>query len=1268
MFNTALVFNPRREGRSGQLPEVSMPPVVCHDLKDVALRTIRMLGLPLLLALASVASLRAAGIAGVSVTDSNLIIQPASGNPASGHLVALEFGDSYSGDRDWTLVAGTGGVVSLANNEVLGLTFAASGTFGPTLTNPAVINGDQVRHFALRARVTGFTAGPTVPLRLTVPAGTLDTTIPADGNWNLVRADLGTIAGWTSNQTMAVTFGFGGSYPDYAAAQVEVDWIAVNDANDYNGGLDYTRFDQFWNLGYPAPVYSGSLASPMVLNRFNGAIDQMYRRFQLVDTNRNLIGNARYVDDWSGLKYANDAVERRFPLPEPATINGVSEYDLTAFAELKPKTGKVSVSMMNYIDQGASPAFTWTVDGVAVGLKKANFDAVVSKIKTLNDLGMSVYLTVLNVTSPTVQTSDNPLIPAKAVQGVGTWIGANTFDPLGRLYYRALVEYLAYRLAGPGQGAVTGFTVGNEVDAHPVWHQVGPLSDAEFIDYYADLLRFTDLAIRKYHPQSKALISLTGYWTKKFTIAPRTVLTDMNTLIKAEGNFPWGVAQHPYPQDLFVPSWWNDADATLDFNSGNISYKNLEVMPQFLAQAAFRYRGGERHLALTEQGFHTVGGTDETLQAAAYAYAYRKMIRIPQIKAHVLHRFQDNPDEGGLLLGLRTMNGVPKQIYTVFSHADDPDWQTWFNPYLASLPITNWDQAMPTFGSLNWRFAENGFTEGWKAQNQVTGLTVTNGLLRGTSTGTDPQLQMQSFFASSDAAARFLVRMRTSTNATARFYWKRTNTTDFLVGFSETRSFPFAVTGDGQFRIYEVNAAANANWPGRLINTMRFDPIDQTGTFDIDYILGGQPLDFDADGIPDSVEGGATVDTDADGIPDFADTDSDGDGITDMVEGAGDTDSDGLGDYRDTDSDGDGWSDTTERIAGFPIYNADNDADGLSAEFEAAGDADGDGLQSDRDPDSDGDGMEDGPEYYSGRSAWSAADLAFNFDSAGDYQGWEPSNISGLLVTNGVLKGTASTGDPQVTKTGLYFAGNTVTNIAVRVKSSATGVVELFWKRVGADTYDATLRKISLNYTTPNAFQVLKFNVGIKPEWAGDIITQLRIDPISTNGGTFEMDFVRHGDADLDDDGITDAVEGVIDTDGDGLPDYLDTDSDNDGLTDLAEGTGNPDGDALKNYRDLDSDNDGQSDAVETIAGTSPVKVADRFVILSVQAMAGRGISVSLAGKAERTYRLQYSADLSTPAWTNVAAFGPLATDQTVILSHANTAASQGFYRATVQH
>ena len=73
-------------------------------------------------------------------------------------------------------------------------------------------------------------------------------------------------------------------------------------------------------------------------------------------------------------------------------------------------------------------------------------------------------------------------------------------------------------------------------------------------------------------------------------------------------------------------------------------------------------------------------------------------------------------------------------------------------------------------------------------------------------------------------------------------------------------------------------------------------------------------------------------------------------------------------------------------------------------------------------------------------------------------------------------------------------------------------------------------------------------------------------------------------------------------------------------------------------------------------------------MILSPQTMAGGGLSVSLSGKAERTYELQQAADVSTSAWTNVAGIGPLATGQTVILSHTNTAASQGYYRATVQH
>jgi len=55
---------------------------------------------------------------------------------------------------------------------------------------------------------------------------------------------------------------------------------------------------------------------------------------------------------------------------------------------------------------------------------------------------------------------------------------------------------------------------------------------------------------------------------------------------------------------------------------------------------------------------------------------------------------------------------------------------------------------------------------------------------------------------------------------------------------------------------------------------------------------------------------------------------------------------------------------------------------------------------------------------------------------------------------------------------------------------------------------------------------------------------------------------------DSDGDGIPDFVEGMIDTDGDGIPNYLDLDSDGDGFTDASEGTGDDDGDGIPNYID----------------------------------------------------------------------------------------------------
>jgi hypothetical protein len=83
--------------------------------------------------------------------------------------------------------------------------------------------------------------------------------------------------------------------------------------------------------------------------------------------------------------------------------------------------------------------------------------------------------------------------------------------------------------------------------------------------------------------------------------------------------------------------------------------------------------------------------------------------------------------------------------------------------------------------------------------------------------------------------------------------------------------------------------------------------------------------DSDADGLSDNVEtfgGASSPDTDFDGAIDARDTDSDGDGIPDGVEGAGDADQDSTPNYRDVDSDNDGKWDFSEGTG-------DIDSDGI---------------------------------------------------------------------------------------------------------------------------------------------------------------------------------------------------------------------------------------------------------------------------------------------------------------------------------------------------
>jgi len=165
--------------------------------------------------------------------------------------------------------------------------------------------------------------------------------------------------------------------------------------------------------------------------------------------------------------------------------------------------------------------------------------------------------------------------------------------------------------------------------------------------------------------------------------------------------------------------------------------------------------------------------------------------------------------------------------------------------------------------------------------------------------------------------------------------------------------------------------------------------------------------DTDGDGVNDlgdafPIDANEALDTDNDGTGNNADTDDDGDGLSDVDEitkgsnsllqdtdGDGvndlndalpanssetlDTDSDGTGNNTDTDDDGDGVSDIDEGIKGSNPLLSDTDGDGVNdlddifpVDSTETLDTDGDGTGNNSDTDDDGDGISDIDEATNG--------------------------------------------------------------------------------------------------------------------------------------------------------------------------------------------------------------------------------------------------------------------------------------------------------------
>jgi outer membrane protein OmpA-like peptidoglycan-associated protein len=279
-----------------------------------------------------------------------------------------------------------------------------------------------------------------------------------------------------------------------------------------------------------------------------------------------------------------------------------------------------------------------------------------------------------------------------------------------------------------------------------------------------------------------------------------------------------------------------------------------------------------------------------------------------------------------------------------------------------------------------------------------------------------------------------------------------------------------------------------------------------------------------ADAVEDETDSGIVttpVDTDEDDKPDFLDLDSDGEGVDDSV------DVKPLDGRRCRDRDNDGCDDCTSGRDDVRDDGSDQDGDGRC---DPPGDRDLDGLNDLDDLDDDGDGILD------------AQENALGIDPDGDH---DDDRIRNAFDAN-------DRGDGQA---------NDCASLS-NVRCDAPGA---FFDQDG----DGTENHLDLD---------------------------------ADGDGIFDADESGHDAADEDADGrvdgsvgqngVADSVESAtdsaqvaapVDTDDDGLPDFLDLDSDEDGVPDAREaGDDKPasepldsDEDGEPDYRDLDDDDDG---------------------------------------------------------------------------------------------
>jgi len=287
----------------------------------------------------------------------------------------------------------------------------------------------------------------------------------------------------------------------------------------------------------------------------------------------------------------------------------------------------------------------------------------------------------------------------------GYYTMPNMTTPEGVNTYAAIINYLANRYNTATYGRINHWIMHNEVDMGATWTNMGDQPVNIYLDTYVKSMRLVYNIVRQYDRNAAVLGSYTHSWTQNSDGAgynSKNMLETTRTYSELEGDFWWGVAYHPYPQDLTQPCFWkNDTQSTYYMSSPYCTFKNLEVINAWILTPENLYHGDtKRILFLSENGTNSrdYSDTQLTYQAAGACWAWKKVNRLSGIDGIQWHNWFDNRQEFGLRIGLRRFGDDEeephgcKPVWYVWQAADTDREEEVFKPYLRTIGVSSWNR------------------------------------------------------------------------------------------------------------------------------------------------------------------------------------------------------------------------------------------------------------------------------------------------------------------------------------------------------------------------------------------------------------------------------------------------------------------------------------------------------------------------------------------------------------------------------------------------